>query len=64
MYPRIGSDWDFDKNTSTKNKHIFMKNRSRIGRCYARGVFDQKSIKMDENNALYLNVFFSAHSTL
>ena len=36
---------------------FLMKNRSRIGRCYARGVLVQKSIKINENNALYFRVF-------
>ena len=53
MYPRIGSDWDFDKNHINEKQTFFHQNRSRIGRCYARGIFYRKTIKIDENNALY-----------
>ena len=35
-----------------------MKKRSRMGRCYARGVLVHKSIKINKNNALYLRVVF------
>ena len=65
MYPRIGSDWTVDNLTKTRqhvNNTLLMKTHSRIGHCYARGVLVQKTIEINEHNALCLNVF--AHRTL
>ena len=64
MYPRIGSDWDLVKQHINK-KQTFFHEKSFAHRtllCARR--FLSKINQIDENNALYLNGLFFAHSTL
>ena len=61
MYPRIGSDWIFDKNTLRKKQYFFDEKSFAHRTLLCARRFGSKINQINENNTLYFRVSFFAH---